>query len=236
MHCITFGAPPISEPCLSGLPKIDPNDENDILLSIVNEGDPVPRADFAYTMALLQLYTRGSPDTMGTGKLLKLPPMGARNAGSICGFRVVEPSDDQPTVGYQVRLVEVKQEIMEKTIAANPLAHQMKLYATNVASYAKSHIESLRNKVYNTRILEFETLPTVGAEAAAAGPTFGGFKAWWQAYDLDSQEQWCVSSVADGNWTYVSYMFRLGSPTSNQESVDAAIKRIMDNMADREIV
>ena len=59
VHCITFGAPPISL-----LPLQKPSDmrlQKSIFLSFINEGDPVPRADRAYVRSLLNLYSSPAP-------------------------------------------------------------------------------------------------------------------------------------------------------------------------------
>lgn len=59
IHCITFGTPPISL-----LPIQKPADNRfrkSVFLSIINEGDPVPRADKAYIRSLLNLYSTPSP-------------------------------------------------------------------------------------------------------------------------------------------------------------------------------
>lgn len=59
IHCVTFGAPPVSL-----LPLTKPNRSHlkkSIFLSFVNEGDPVSRADKAYIRSLLELYSRPAP-------------------------------------------------------------------------------------------------------------------------------------------------------------------------------
>lgn len=59
VHCITFGAPPISL-----LPLQKPQTRSlrkSLFLSFINEGDPVPRADKAYVRSLLDLYASPSP-------------------------------------------------------------------------------------------------------------------------------------------------------------------------------
>ena len=59
VHCVTFGAPPVSL-----LPLTKPNRpdlQKSIFLSFVNEGDPVPRADVAYVRSLLDLYSSPAP-------------------------------------------------------------------------------------------------------------------------------------------------------------------------------
>jgi hypothetical protein len=50
VHCISFGAPPVSL-----LPLTKPNNP------ALNEGDPVPRADKAYIRSLLNLYSTPTP-------------------------------------------------------------------------------------------------------------------------------------------------------------------------------
>ncbi|KAF7865867.1 hypothetical protein EAF04_006032 [Stromatinia cepivora] len=59
IHCITFGAPPISL-----LPLQKPKTRaasKSIFMSFVNEGDLVARADFAYIKSLLDLYSTPAP-------------------------------------------------------------------------------------------------------------------------------------------------------------------------------
>lgn len=59
VHCVTFGAPPISvrplqKPSASAYQK-------SIFFAFVNEGDPVPRADKSYVLSLLELYVSTAP-------------------------------------------------------------------------------------------------------------------------------------------------------------------------------
>lgn len=59
IHCVSFGAPPIS---LLPLKKPDnPELRKSIFMSFVNEGDPVARADKAYIRSLLDLYSSPAP-------------------------------------------------------------------------------------------------------------------------------------------------------------------------------
>jgi hypothetical protein len=59
IHCISFGAPPVS---LLPLTKPDnPALKKSLFYSFVNEGDPVPRADKAYVRSLLELYSTPAP-------------------------------------------------------------------------------------------------------------------------------------------------------------------------------
>ena len=59
IHCVTFGAPPVSL-----LPLQKPNTramQKSLFLSFINEGDPVARADWAYLKCLMELYATPSP-------------------------------------------------------------------------------------------------------------------------------------------------------------------------------
>jgi hypothetical protein len=59
IHCITFGAPPVSLLPINKPPAW--GHRKSLFLSFVNEGDPVPRADKAYVRSLLDLYTSPAP-------------------------------------------------------------------------------------------------------------------------------------------------------------------------------
>jgi len=73
IHCVTFGAPPVSL-----LPLMKPDGEKmkkNLFLSFVNEGDPVARVDKKYVRSLLDLYSSPPPEQTGlestTGHKLK---------------------------------------------------------------------------------------------------------------------------------------------------------------------
>lgn len=62
IHCVTFGAPPVSLLPLEK-PKHNPRRlAKSLFLAFVNEGDPVARADKAYVRSLLELLTRPAPE------------------------------------------------------------------------------------------------------------------------------------------------------------------------------
>lgn len=70
VHCITFGAPPISL-----LPLKRPNDKRhrkSLFYSFINEGDPVPRADKQVVRSLLKLYASPAPNTSCSSTLASL--------------------------------------------------------------------------------------------------------------------------------------------------------------------
>ena len=62
LSCITFGSPPIFTACLQPLLAVFPAafPKPGLLLSIVNEGDPVPRMDDGYIPVLLNLLDTSS--------------------------------------------------------------------------------------------------------------------------------------------------------------------------------
>lgn len=64
VHCITFGAPPVS---LLPMDKpSDPKYKKWLFFSFINEGDPVPRAEKSYVRSLIDLYTSPAPNQAKT--------------------------------------------------------------------------------------------------------------------------------------------------------------------------
>ncbi|KAL9106250.1 MAG: hypothetical protein Q9227_008718 [Pyrenula ochraceoflavens] len=65
IHCVTFGAPPVSLlPLTKPRPAHGGEDKRlrkSLFLTFINEFDPVPRADKAYIKSLLELYTSPAP-------------------------------------------------------------------------------------------------------------------------------------------------------------------------------
>ena len=59
IHCITFGTPPISLLPLTKPPTLQY--KKSLFMSLINEGDPVPRADKAYVRSLLNLFASPAP-------------------------------------------------------------------------------------------------------------------------------------------------------------------------------
>ncbi|KAH6656434.1 Alpha/Beta hydrolase protein [Truncatella angustata] len=111
VHCITFGAPPITTV------PIQPVDKTSVLLSIVNEGDPIPRADRQYINSLLRLFVTAMPQ--GSPKW-PLPPCVFANAGKVLllpkgGGRFLAPR-------------ETGEGSLAEMIMGNPKAHKMRLY------------------------------------------------------------------------------------------------------------
>ena len=64
VHCVTFGAPPVS---LRALKKPeDQRHRKSLFYSFINEGDPIPRADKGVLRSLLKLYASPAPAPAST--------------------------------------------------------------------------------------------------------------------------------------------------------------------------
>lgn len=160
IHCITFGAPPIS---LLPLKKPDKSElAKSLFFGFVNEGDPVVRADREYVRSLMQLFTTPAPRPEaamypGTtqamqsrtsthrrlrytlGPVWEVPPSALSNAGRIVVLRSGSPSlrkNRKETVEERLRQGVVAQftsdDQLRKVIWGDPLCHAMKLYAGRV--------------------------------------------------------------------------------------------------------
>jgi hypothetical protein len=68
VHCITFGAPPIS--VLAIKKTSDERHRKSLFYAFVNEGDPVPRADKGIVRSLLKLYASPAPTASALGQTL----------------------------------------------------------------------------------------------------------------------------------------------------------------------
>lgn len=81
VHCVTFGAPPLSllplgkpalAPHLAGNPDAESRRNKSLFFAFVNEGDPVARADLAVVSSLLRLYVAPAPASAPSLALQKL--------------------------------------------------------------------------------------------------------------------------------------------------------------------
>ena len=83
MSCITFGSPPIFTASLQTLLAAVPAalSQQGLLLSIVNEGDPVPRTDNDYVRALLHLLDKSDRHD------IKLKPLTLHTLGTLVVMR-----------------------------------------------------------------------------------------------------------------------------------------------------
>ncbi|KAL4902941.1 Alpha/Beta hydrolase protein [Aspergillus multicolor] len=116
IDCIVFGSPPVSKPGLASYGQAS------TFLSIINEGDPVPRMDKGFIESLLTIYISPMPAAPVTWDL---PAMLLENAGIIMllkdgkqGFCTVPDDNDQKKI----------RAVLETTIFGNPRAHKMDMY------------------------------------------------------------------------------------------------------------
>lgn len=116
VHCITFGAPPITAPAISTA------NEGSIFLALINEGDPIPRCDKDYVNSLLRLFVSPMPKVMAKWSLPK--PL-IYNAGEI----VLIPKDVE-TDGSTlfVKPNETGDGSLGEVVMGNPKCHKMDLY------------------------------------------------------------------------------------------------------------
>ncbi|KAK1145503.1 hypothetical protein N8T08_004061 [Aspergillus melleus] len=133
VHCVTFGAPPVS------LRPLAPFDPSSIFFSVVNEGDPVPRADKTYVSSLMNLYMSPAPISRLYGKhrpskpaLWRIPPATLSVAGQVI---VLRKRDANGTYALAVEPVEAcmtNDAVLRQAVFGDPLMHMMDLYARRI--------------------------------------------------------------------------------------------------------
>jgi len=127
VHCITFGAPPISLLPLSK--PSDPALRKSVFLSFVNEGDPVPRAEKAYVRSLLELYSTPAPGSscLETATPHKLQPLIPGLGGRSSSFPIVNKSRPTPKKSQTVPIPGVVAPIWEVPEATLSIAGRVVL-------------------------------------------------------------------------------------------------------------
>ncbi|KAJ9427584.1 Alpha/Beta hydrolase protein [Fusarium oxysporum] len=140
IHCVTFGAPPVS---LLPLAKPDTHAlRKSIFLSFVNEGDPVVRADKAYVKSLLDLLASPPPSQRkDTNKSRKKPT-----------WNVPRDLDAKPKDRKTVRerldegvvAVTCSEERLRSVIWGDPVCHLMSLYAARIEVLAVRSVTARR--------------------------------------------------------------------------------------------
>lgn len=154
VHCITFGAPPVSL-----LPLQTPRGvrhRKSIFFSFINEGDPVPRADKAVVASLLRLYASGIPGPESVASLVPVQSLGKRAKQSrVSSSQSPLPSWNMPasTLSNAGRLVLLRErpgfrgeenieacivsdEQLRTVVFGDPVYHMMKLYARRIETLA----------------------------------------------------------------------------------------------------
>lgn len=133
IHCITFGAPPVS---LLPLKKpIRPELRKSLFFSFINEGDPVARADKAYVRSLLELLGTAPPQRITTWPI---PESTLSNAGRIVVLRPENPKGfgDKKTVEERleegVQAVTCREDELRGVVWGDPVCHLMRFYKERV--------------------------------------------------------------------------------------------------------
>lgn len=149
VHCVTFGAPPVSLWPLQ-LPRsnhLAPN--RSMFFAFINEGDPVPRAEKAYILSLLELYSSPTSETQERcGKPLKwrVPPPTLSTGGRLVLLRkkqrprhsssfpsLVRSQTARSGEGVEACMISYSQ--LQEVVFGDPLKHTMDLYARRIESW-----------------------------------------------------------------------------------------------------
>lgn len=155
VHCVTFGAPPVSLYPLQ-LPRwnrLSPHHRS-MFFAFINEGDPVPRAEKAYLFSLVELYTSPTTTTTTTtanrrSKPLrwKLPQATLSTGGQLVLLRrqrqrhrssgaVLRRGEGE---GVEACMISYAQ--LRDAVFGDPLKHTMDLYARRIDELACSRSE-----------------------------------------------------------------------------------------------
>ena len=136
VHCVTFGAPPISL-----LPLSKPNErrlQKSVFLSFVNEGDPVARAEKAYVLSLVQLLAAPAPKKTAFGQVWRVPEGTLCCAGRIVILRGFPErnSRGKSVVEEDVTASVVTDDQLRGVIWGDMQCHAMAVYARRVERLA----------------------------------------------------------------------------------------------------
>ena len=163
IHCLTFGAPPVSL-----LPLTKPPGERhkkSLFLSVINEGDPVPRADPAYVRSLLRLYASPSPGkavaravpkpnlrikpkkAVSAPQILtskdyvwEVPPGTLSNAGRLVVLRGHVGQDASTAADEDVKAQVTCDQDLRSVVFGDPVMHMMKIYTRRIEVLATKAI------------------------------------------------------------------------------------------------
>lgn len=134
VHCVTFGAPPVS---LLPLQKPACKDaRKSLFFAFANEGDPVVRADKAVVASLLRLYAASPPETtiaaakpgQSPPPVWKIPPGALSLAGTIVLLRERYNASNAD----EVDAFKVGDDQMRTVVFGDPVKHMMQLYKRRV--------------------------------------------------------------------------------------------------------
>ncbi|CEJ92914.1 hypothetical protein VHEMI08541 [[Torrubiella] hemipterigena] len=127
IHCITFGAPPLS------LLPLTTHYQKSMFLSFVNEGDAVTRAEMPYMRSLLDLLAAPAPKR---SRRWPIPENALCNAGKIVVLRQPGKRKDKMELAEGVEAVLCKESNLRGVVFGNPLCHLMDVYEERVNKLA----------------------------------------------------------------------------------------------------
>ncbi|RMZ39195.1 hypothetical protein AFCA_006562 [Aspergillus flavus] len=149
IHCVTFGAPPVSIRPL--FPTKSPASLGSMFYAFINEGDPVPRAEKPYITSLLNLYMSPAPFSLGTSRtypfvsrkdkpaIWRVPPATLHLAGNVVLLRhqsqdpVLNLPHGANTIQKdEIEACQIPSEIIHDVIFGDPIKHWMGLYQERI--------------------------------------------------------------------------------------------------------
>lgn len=163
IHCVTFGAPPLSLRPL--VPPAPSKRSKSIFFAFVNEGDPVTRADKEFFFSLLDLYASPAPGSVWSvldprnkskpALYWRVPPSTLSNAGRLVLLRARGQINgrsavvQQPVPGAppplppreEVEACGMTDAEMRSIVFGDPLMHLMDLYSRRIEALARGSMK-----------------------------------------------------------------------------------------------
>jgi hypothetical protein len=152
IHCVTFGAPPISLRPLQPSPAALRS--GSLFFAFINEGDPVARADKGYFLSLLDLYVSPAPDDRNQQRApiyWRMPVSTLALAGRLIVLRPREQWSGRPVVvappvpggpptlppRENVDACGVTDTELRGVVFGDPVMHFMDLYSRRIDAIAR---------------------------------------------------------------------------------------------------
>lgn len=141
VHCVTFGAPPVS---LRPLQRPNQYNSKSLFVGFVNEGDPVARADKTYVKSLLELYAKQTLPSCQTRHkpTWKVPEGTLSLAGRLIVLRARRPSAPSSRSSRNSKKADTVEAVtaadadLRGLVFGDPLMHTMDLYAQRIEHLA----------------------------------------------------------------------------------------------------
>ncbi|KAF2638505.1 alpha/beta-hydrolase [Massarina eburnea CBS 473.64] len=136
IHCVIFGAPPVSL-----LPLKKSNDQQhrkSLFYSFINEGDPVPRIDRSVFKSLVRLYSTPAPNysclTTASLPAYPIPQCSLSPAGRLIVLRNKQSSISGMVSDAEedIEAVTVDDDLLRSVVYGDPVKHEMRLYRKRV--------------------------------------------------------------------------------------------------------